>query len=98
MVYPGPYNVKLNPNNKTYRCCDILRNLFRYDICRCIGYFIHNFLSDRRFQIRVGSHLSSCFAQENGIPQGGVLSLALFAVMINDMELNFRRQWAGLSL
>ena len=38
-----------------------------------------------RFRVRVGNCLSSTFSQENGIPQGGVLSVALFAVMINDI-------------
>ena len=34
----------------------------------------------------MGNHLSSAFSQENGIPQGGVLSVALFAVVINDIS------------
>ena len=50
-----------------------------------MGLFIQNFLSHRTFRVRIGNHLSSSFLQENGVPQGGVLSLALFAVMINDI-------------
>ena len=50
-----------------------------------MGRFIQNFLSHRSFRVRVGSHLSDSFSQENGIPQGGVLSVVLFAVMINDI-------------
>ena len=63
----------------------ILRKLFKYGIRGCMGFFIQNFLSHRSFQVRVGHHLSSSFMQENGVPQGGVLSVALFAIMINDI-------------
>ena len=63
----------------------ILQKLFAYGIRGCMGSFIQNFLSHRQFRVRVGSSLSNSFAQENGIPQGGVLSVALFAVMMNDI-------------
>ena len=64
---------------------DILRKLFTYGIRGCMGFFIKNFLSHRSFQVRVGNHLSTRLIQENGVPQGGVLSVALFAIMINDI-------------
>ena len=51
-----------------------------------MGFCIKSFLSSRCFRVRVGNHLSSTFSQENGIPQGGVLSVALFAVAINDIS------------
>ena len=63
----------------------ILRKLLSYGIRGCMGFFICNFLSYRTFRVRVGNHLSSSHLQENGIPQGGVLSVALFAIMINDI-------------
>ena len=63
----------------------ILQKLFKYGVRGRMGMFIQNFLSHRHFRVRVGNHLSSSFAQENGVPQGGVLSVALFAVMINDI-------------
>ena len=63
----------------------ILRKLFKYGIRGRIGLFIKNFLSGRKFRVRVGNHLSSVFIQQNGVPQGGVLSVALFAVAINDI-------------
>ena len=63
----------------------ILRKLFKYGIRGCMGFFIRNFLSRRTFRVRVGNHLSSSHRQDNGIPQGGVLSVALFAIMINDI-------------
>ena len=63
----------------------ILRKLFGYGIRGSMGLFLQNFLSNRSFRVRIGNHLSSTFAQENGVPQGGVLSVALFAIMINDI-------------
>ena len=41
--------------------------------------FIENFLADHAMQVRVGSTLSDYFDQEQGVPQGGVLSTTLLA-------------------
>ena len=64
----------------------ILRKLHNYGICGRMGLFIENFLLNRRFRVRVGSSHSSSFEPEKGVPQGGVLSVALFAVLINDIS------------
>ena len=48
--------------------------------------FIGNFLSDRTFQIHLGTILSDkIFHQEEGVPQGAILSTTLFNVKINDI-------------
>ena len=47
--------------------------------------FISNFLSDRLFQVKIGSTLSDFHVQENGIPQGSILSPVLFNIKINDI-------------
>ena len=39
--------------------------------------FIESFLADRTMQVRVGSTLSDLYDQEQGVPQGGVLSTTL---------------------
>ena len=44
--------------------------------------FIGNFLTDRTFQIHLGTILSDVFHQE-GVPQGAILSTTLFNVKIN---------------
>ena len=47
--------------------------------------FIQSFLSERSFRVRVGSTLSELHEQEMGIPQGSILSPALFSIKINNI-------------
>ena len=47
--------------------------------------FIGSFLQDRFFRVRVGSSLSDPYSQENGVPQGSILSPTLFNIKINSI-------------
>ena len=47
-------------------------------------FFIGDFLTDRTFQIHLGTILSDAFHPE-GVPQGAILSTTLFNVKINDI-------------
>ena len=47
--------------------------------------FIKSFLEDRTIQVRVGSTLSDLYDQEQGVPQGAILSTMLFNVKLNDI-------------
>ena len=47
--------------------------------------FIQSFLSERSFRVRVGSTLSELHEQEMGVPQGSILSPALFSIKINNI-------------
>ena len=46
--------------------------------------FIQSFLSECSFGVRVGSTLSELHEQEMGVPQGSILSPALFSIKINN--------------
>ena len=47
--------------------------------------FIKAFLGLRKFQVEVGNVFSQRKIQEEGVPQGSVLSVTLFALAINDV-------------
>ncbi len=47
--------------------------------------FIQNFLSNRTFRVRVGTTYSDSYEQENGVPQGSILSVTLFSIKINNI-------------
>ena len=42
-------------------------------------------MSDRSFNVRIGSTLSDTFKQEEGVPQGSILSPTLFNIKINNI-------------
>ena len=63
----------------------ILRKLRKAGIRGHMGYFLANFIRERSFRVRVGSSLSDRYLQESGVPQGSVLSVTLFGVLINDI-------------
>ena len=46
---------------------------------------IKSFLSDRKFQVRIGTTLSGIQNQEEGVPQGSILSVTLFNIKINSI-------------
>ena len=47
--------------------------------------FSDNFLSNRNFKVRVGTTLSDLQGQEEGVPQGSILSVTLFCIKINNI-------------
>ena len=47
--------------------------------------WIRIFLCNRSIQVRIGSELSDDFEVENGTPQGSVISLVLFNIIVNGM-------------
>jgi exonuclease III/ribonuclease HI len=63
----------------------ILRAMHRWGFRGHLPLFVQNFMADRTFHVRVGNTLSESFAQENGVPQGAVLSVTLFAIAINSI-------------
>ena len=63
----------------------ILKEIRKLGLRGRLPTFIENFLADRTMQVRVGSSLSDCYDQEQGVPQGGDLSTTLFSIKINDI-------------
>lgn len=63
----------------------ILRDVYSYGIrgrmLRCIA----DFLQGRSFRVQLGTTLSRPFIQENGVPQGSVLSVTLFIIKMNSV-------------
>ena len=47
--------------------------------------FIENFLKNRIFQTKIGQSLSEWYPQEEGVPQGSILSPILFEIKINSI-------------
>ena len=61
----------------------ILMDLYNYGLRGNLPKFIANFLSNRTFQVKVANCLSNTFTQEEGVPQGSILSPTLFNIKIN---------------
>ena len=63
----------------------IMRDLRDLGLKGRFSHFISEFLSDRKFKVRIGSTLSDMKTQEEGVPQGSVLSVTLFSIKINNI-------------
>ena len=58
----------------------ILKDLHDFGLRGRLPVFIRSFLEDRTMQVRVGSILSDFYDQEQGVPQGSILSTTLFNI------------------
>ena len=63
----------------------ILEDLYSAGMRGHLPQYIQEFLKDRKFKVRVGNYLSDSRQQVNGVPQGSVLSVTLFALKINSI-------------
>ena len=62
-----------------------MRDLHTFGLKGRLPNFTDNFLSDRNFKVRVGTTLSNLQGQEEGVPQGSILSVTLFSIKINNI-------------
>ncbi|CAI6345322.1 unnamed protein product [Macrosiphum euphorbiae] len=68
----------------------VLSSLQKWNITGNMLAFIHNFLLDRKIQVKLGNTLSEHLDIENGLPQGSSISVTLFLVAINDIFNNIK--------
>ena len=61
----------------------ILKDLYDMGLRGNLPIFIQNFLSDRIFSVMYGHIISNSFSQEEGVPQGAILSTTLFNIKLN---------------
>lgn len=64
----------------------ILKQLLDWGVEGNIIHFIWNFLNEREFKVIIGNTQSENFVQENGVPQGSILSVTLFLVAIDSIK------------
>ena len=55
----------------------VLSDLHKLNLRGRLPTFIRNFLLNRTFKVRLGNKLSTSFVQEEGYPQGSILSIVL---------------------
>ena len=63
----------------------IIADLFQIGLRGSLPKSIASFLNTRSFRVKVGNVFSQEHPQENGVPQGAVLSVLLFALKINSI-------------
>ena len=63
----------------------ILKDLHELGLRGNLPEFIRNFLKNRSFQVKIGSTFSDIHMQEEGVPQGSILSPLLFEIKINSI-------------
>ncbi len=63
----------------------ILRTIHSWGLRGRLPLFLVAFLSSRYFRVRLGDGLSASHHLENGVPQGSILSVTLFAIAINSI-------------
>ena len=63
----------------------ILADLWNLSFRCHLPRFIQSFLLECSLRVRVGSTLSELHEQEMGVPQGSILSPALFSIKINNI-------------
>jgi len=67
----------------------IIIDLYNTGLRGLLPKYVEKFLEKRAFKVKIGNTISNEHEQQNGVPQGAVLSVLLFALKINDIVKNF---------
>lgn len=67
-----------------------MKDLHKLGLRGRLPNFVKEFLTDRLFQVKIDATLSDYQKQEEGVPQGSVLSHTLFKIKINDIIKNIK--------
>ena len=62
-----------------------MRDLYGVGLRRRLLQYLGEFLKNRSFRVKIDQVLSTRFCQETRVPQGGVLSVTLFALKIRQI-------------
>lgn len=76
---------------KTWRR-HILNTMIEQNLNGNVLHFVQNFLSDRTFRVKHDGYMSEELEQENGFPQGSVISPTLFLLAINNLTSQIGNQ------
>ena len=69
----------------------IMLDLHRLGLRGRMPLFIQEFLKNRKFQVKLKNSISHEYIQENGIPQGNVLSVTRFIIKMNELTNVIRK-------
>ena len=67
----------------------IVRDLHQTGMRGLLPKYVSEFLKTRKFKVKVGSVTSPEYEQQNGVPQGSVLSVLLFSLKMNSVTRCF---------
>ena len=74
-----------------------LENIHEYGIRGPIAFFIEKFILNGVFRVKIADECSAEFPQQQGAPQGSILSVTLFSIAISDILHSIPRD-IGMSL
>lgn len=64
---------------------NLIKSVVEHKMGSRMNRFINNFLQHRTFRVSFAGHTSKSTFQENGVPQGSVLSVSLFLIAMNSL-------------